>query len=75
MQAAVDTDAAGFCIASMLVHVPHKTVREAAAIGSRVRDLGSAGFPDIEAGSGKTEGWVDFKHRIQSYNGHLWRRH
>lgn len=74
MQAAADKDAAAFCVATFLAHAPHQTVREAAAMGKRVRDFGSAGFPNVHGGSGVTSGWVGFQDGVQSHNTHIWKQ-
>lgn len=67
MQAATDKDAAAFCTASFLAHAPHSTTRAAAAMATKVRGEGTAGFPDV-LGKQTMSGWTGFRDIVQAHN-------
>lgn len=88
VRAASDDDAEGFCIATFLSHVPHKTLLAVKRMADRARAFGTVGFPDyaghgasgtlgekhkLLGGQSVKTGWVGLEDaNVQGHNRHLW---
>jgi hypothetical protein len=88
VRAAADDDAEGFCLATFLSHVPHRTLQAVQRMAARARAFGSMGFPDNGGHGGSGDwgarhrfgpgrsvhaGWVGLEDiNAQAHNHHLW---